>query len=90
MSRKINKKENMKKLNEYLDTRGIKNFVFAEKVGCGRATMHKILKKNHIPQLCLAIRIEEETGGYVSVYDWIKDTKKSKLPTSQQKKKVLK
>jgi hypothetical protein len=80
----------MKKLNEYLDTRGIKHWVFAELIGCGKATMHKILKKKHIPQLLLAIRIEEETGGYVNVYDWSKDSKSSKQKLSPSKKKTVK
>lgn len=80
----------MKKLNEYLVTRGIKQLVFAKQIGCVPATLHKILRKGLIPQLKTAIRIEEETGGHVNVYDWITDSKQDKQPPSPPKKKPTK
>lgn len=42
----------------------------AEKLGISTATLTDILRKDHLPSLKVAFRIEFYTKGLVSVYDW--------------------
>lgn len=71
----------MKKLIDYLEYTGIKQLVFARKLGTNTTTLHNILRKGLMPSLEIAVAIERETKGKVSVYDWLKtkENQKSKI-----------
>jgi DNA-binding XRE family transcriptional regulator len=58
-------------LIEFFRERGIKNNVFAEKIGTSTCTLFNILKKGHVPNISLAYEIEKKTNGRVTLYDWI-------------------
>jgi|HubBroStandDraft_4_1064222.scaffolds.fasta_scaffold2022727_1 hypothetical protein len=60
-------------LQSYLESRGIKHRFFADKVGISTSTLHSFLKRGNMPSMRLAYEIEKETGGLVSLYDWLSD-----------------
>jgi len=60
----------MFKLADYLHDRGIIHKRFAKKVGVSPTYFHQIIRQGKSPNLFTAVKIEEETGGHVSVYDW--------------------
>lgn len=58
------------KLKDYLDTYGIKNNVFADRIGIGYVTFYAILKGKDM-RLSLAAKIVKATKGEVSFEDLI-------------------
>ena len=80
------------KLLEYLIENGIGQNYLAKKVGCGQATMYRILRNGVIPSLKLALAIEKQTKNAVRVYDWIlpknKNTNKPKNTSHTKKTKI--
>lgn len=77
----------MIKLKRYLDSEGIKYNSFARNIGFAPSYVYKILHKILLPNLTAAIRIEEQTKGHVSVYDWDIKPKEKKEKNSQKKTK---
>lgn len=47
----------------------------AEKLGISSSTLHDILRKNQLPNLVTAYKIEIYTQGAITVYDWIDQEK---------------
>lgn len=78
----------MTKLLSYLVGNGIAHNFFAEKVKTSQPTLNRILRKGHIPSLKLALAIEKQTKGEVTVYDWlnVKDENNDKPKKTQKKK----
>ena len=77
----------MVKLRKYLDTEGINANVFARKIGFSPSYIYKIMNIGMLPNLTAAIRIEEQTRGYVSVYDWDIEPQEKKQKNSKKKTK---
>lgn len=73
----------MNKLLKYLDHNGISQRKFAQKIGTGSGNLYLILHNKSSPSLMLAYKIEQATGGLVTMYDWIKEEWKNP-PASQQ------
>lgn len=61
------------KLKKYLKQRGISQRWFANAIGTTPAHLGLLLKGHHLPGLRLAHEIEKQTGGMVTMYDWLKE-----------------
>lgn len=61
----------MNKLEKYLSHRGISQRFFARKVGTTPGNMNLLVKGKSMPGLRLAYEIEKNTGGLVTLYDWL-------------------
>lgn len=75
----------MLKLKRYLNSEGIQANVFARKIGFSPSYIYKILTQGMLPNLTAAIRIEEQTRGHISVYDWDIKPKEKKNKNSKKK-----
>lgn len=65
------KKSTKSKLEEYLDSKGIKHLFFAEQLGISTKTLYSIMKGNDT-KLSIALKIEEITKGAVKAKDLYK------------------
>jgi plasmid maintenance system antidote protein VapI len=61
----------MSDLNAYLARSGIKQAIFAQRVGVTQATISKLVARTMSPSLELALKIEDATGGAVSARSWL-------------------
>lgn len=61
----------MCKFAEWMQANDKKQRAVAQKLGISTSTLHDILRKNHVPGLNLAYRIEQYTRGAITVYDWV-------------------
>ncbi len=81
----------MNKLNEYLQSNGIKYRNFAETIGTSIFTLHAIVNNIRFPSMPLAMEIEKKTTKAVTLYDWFPDyesnTNKKKKNTKDSKNK---
>lgn len=57
----------MEKLAQYLKDNGIRRYQFAERIGVAKSTMTQLIQGKYPPSLAVALKIEAETGGYVTV-----------------------
>ena len=60
-----------KLLEEFFEERGMKQNVFAKKIGTSTCTLFNILKLGHIPNINLCFQIEKITKGKIDFYDWV-------------------
>lgn len=60
----------MRKLNSYMRENNLTLAKFAKKIGSTAATVQRWTSGNARPSIRLAIAVERETKGAVSVYDW--------------------
>ena len=67
----------MNKFAEWVKTNDKKQRGVAQKLDIGTTTLHEILKKGLMPSLKLAYKIEQNTKGAVTVYDWIDEPKQA-------------
>jgi hypothetical protein len=75
------------KLLEYLLENGIGQNFFGKKVKCCQSSMCRILRKGQMPTLKLALAIEKQTKGKVTVYDWLPEKKDATKPQNRKKDK---
>lgn len=61
------------KLRNYLKNRGISQRWFAKAIGTTPNNLSLIISGKSTPSLRLAHEIEKQTGGMVTMYDWVKD-----------------
>lgn len=61
----------MSKLALFLQHHGIRQSVFAGRVGTSQATVSKLVNGDVLPSLSLAVRIERETHGEVPATSWV-------------------
>lgn len=81
----------MNKLSDYLEKKGIMQKKFARNCGTTGPTIYKITKCGRMPSLKIAISIEKETEGLISVYDWVTEAEKvNKIAHNQKKRKKTK
>lgn len=71
-------------LKEYLKKNGIMQNFFADKVGTTPSVIDRLIRLGYVPTLKLALAIEKETKGKVSVHDW--DLSKNAKCVSPNKK----
>lgn len=71
----------MNKLQKYLKHHHITQRGFAKRISITPANLNALLHGRANPSLRLAYIIEQETGGLVTVYDWVKDD----YPTTNDK-----
>jgi transcriptional regulator with XRE-family HTH domain len=43
----------------------------AEKLGISTSSLHEILRKDQLPSLKIAYKIEQYTHGAITLYDWL-------------------
>lgn len=60
----------MNKLKSYLDSSGQTQAAFAAKIGVTQAYVAKLCRHG-APSIRVALEIEKETGGAVSVQSWV-------------------
>jgi len=60
-----------RKLSRWISDRKIKKGEFAKKIGVGLPTLSRLLNGTRMPSLALADRIYDETGGSITVKDWL-------------------
>ena len=78
----------MKKLQTYINENGLKHSWFAGKIGISPTQLSYLLNNHRKPSLQLAVKIDRETKGKVSVYDWeLIHPKNHGCATSHAKKK---
>lgn len=65
-------------LSEYLKSEGIKQYVFAEKLGVSQSCLTQLLSGDRKPSLSLAVDIENITKGKVKCKIWIQNLRKKK------------
>lgn len=58
------------KLTQYLTDNGISETAFAERIGCGQATINRYINGKRFPEREMILKIEEATDGAVSPADW--------------------
>ena len=61
----------MTKLEKYLKHQCISQRGFAKKIGTTPNNLNMLVKGKSTPSLRLGYAIEKETGGLVSLYDWL-------------------
>ncbi len=61
----------MTKLEKYLKHHSISQRGFAKRIGTTPNNLNKLVKGLSTPSLGLAYEIEKNTGGMVTVYDWL-------------------
>ena len=61
----------MNKLEKYLTHKGISQRFFAKKIGTTPNNLNLLVKGKSTPTLRLAYEIEKNTGGLVTLYDWL-------------------
>lgn len=61
----------MNKLEKYLTHKGISQRFFARKIGTTPNNLNLLVKGKSTPGLKLAYEIEKNTGGLVTIYDWL-------------------
>jgi len=66
----------MNKLEKYLKHRGISQRYFAKKIDVTPNTLGNLIKGKNMPNLRLAYVIEKETGGLVTMQDWVQEEHK--------------
>jgi DNA-binding XRE family transcriptional regulator len=59
------------KFAEWIKNNDKKQRGVAEKLGISTATLYEILKKNLMPNLKIAYKIEKYTRGAITMYDWV-------------------
>lgn len=72
----------MNKFAEWIYHKDKKQRAVADKLGISTATLHEILRKDHVPTLKVAYEIERYTEGDITLYDWI-DAIKTKNKTAR-------
>jgi hypothetical protein len=75
------------KLLEYLIENGIGQNFFGKKLKTSQSVIFRILRKGQMPTLKLALAIEKQTKGKVTVYDWLPENKNSAKPQNRKKDK---
>lgn len=70
-------------LREWLDTKGIKGFAFAERVGVTQGAMSKIIRGVVWPEADTISAIERETGGDVTAADILATYQESKVDAAE-------
>ena len=68
-------------LNEYLATRKVKPAQFAQAIGVEASTVSRWLNGHRRPSLALIDRINRETGGQVTVSDFLPEVVSSPPPS---------
>lgn len=63
----------MNKLEKYLKHRCISQRGFAKKIGTTPNNLNLLVRGKSTPSLRLAYEIEQNTGGLVTVYDWLSE-----------------
>ena len=63
-------------LQEYMDKEGVSAVNMARKIRCSRQQIYNYADGTNLPSLKVAARIEEETNGAVTLYDWVIKEKK--------------
>jgi len=63
------------KLHKYLHDRGLKHRYFADLIGISTSSLHHILTGRYLPNIRVAILIEQKTRNSVTVYDWLNENK---------------
>ena len=66
----------LNKLEKYLKHNSISQRGFAEKIGTTPNNLNLLVKGKSKPSLRLAYAIEQQTGGLVTLYDWLSDDDK--------------
>ncbi len=61
----------MEKLDAYLKANSITRAFFAAQIGVAKSTMTEMLQRKFPPPLSVSIRIEDATGGAVTVRDLV-------------------
>jgi transcriptional regulator with XRE-family HTH domain len=61
----------MNKFASWMESNEKKQRGVAEKLEISTSTLHDILRKDQIPSLIVAYKIEQYTRGAVTVYDWL-------------------
>lgn len=69
----------MNKLEKYLKHRCISQRGFAKKVGTTPNNLNLLVRGKSTPSLRLAYEIEQNTGGLVTVYDWLTEDAQMKV-----------
>jgi len=59
----------MEKLAQYLKENSIRRSAFAARIGVAKGTMTEMLQCKYPPSLRVAVMIEDETSGAISVRD---------------------
>ena len=65
----------MNKFAAWIYNKDKKQRAVADKLGISTATLHEILRKDHVPSLKIAYEIERYTEGDITLYDWIDPVK---------------
>jgi len=72
----------MTHLRKYLKENAITQEAFAASIGVGQAFVSKLANGDMLPSRELAIKIEDQTGGIVTIRGW--DTKTTSDPVGAQ------
>ena len=64
------------KLRNYLTNRGISQRWFAKAIGITPNHLSRIISGKSIPTIKLANEIEKQTGGLITMYDWVNENPK--------------
>lgn len=70
----------MTKLDKYLKHRCISQRGFAQKVGTTPNNLNLLVRGKSTPSIRLANKIEKNTGGLVTLYDWLTEDDKKYKP----------
>lgn len=62
------------KLAEYLVAKGLKQADFARIMGCTAPCVHNWIYKKSLPSTRQMIEVYKQTGGKVSLTDWMEDS----------------
>jgi len=62
------------KLAEYLVSKGLKQADFARMMGCTAPCVHNWIYKKSLPSTRQMIEVYKQTGGKVSLTDWMEDS----------------
>ena len=64
-------RQSVNKLEKYLKHNGISQRFFAKKIDTTHNNLNMLVKGKSSPSLRLAYEIEKNTGGLVTMYDWL-------------------
>lgn len=73
----------MNRLEKYLKHRSISQRGFAKKIGTTPNNLSSLIRGKSVPSLRLAYEIEKQTGGMVTLYDWIPEDAKKAIPETE-------
>lgn len=63
---------NAQKLARYLERQKITLRQFSAQIGSDYGTIGRYIREERLPRIDAAIKIQDATGGYVKIRDWVR------------------